>query len=506
MHSLTHQLAAHAHTLSPLAQAWLAAGATSFGIWIDDRPLAHWPATPCPEQSGLTAPFRLGTAGGAELRVTGLVDSAAAVRLAADAELVENLVTLEDELHSMTAELSVTQDQLVAMFELAQLMRQHVTVEEVLRRLAVEAQRMTKAGGAFAVFVGATPTLVRHGALSVGETAIWQLFWQTHTTERELLLSGTSQAEQLPPAANNLFVVPLHIRGEVVAALGLINKPIPGFTAVDVRLARALAQQASAQVENVLLYQETLAQAKLQAEMDLARRVQLSLLPQQIPLVAGLDIYAYARPALQVSGDFYDFIYDPERPFIFSVGDVAGKGLSAALLMTMTRTAIHSKASFMPSPTPEAIMRHSTEDLYDDFSQVGVFATVLVGQYIPERDQLLIANAGHSPVIYRPAGGRAQLLRADDSAIGVLTVSTARNQALGMRSGDLLLIGTDGLTDAQNQDDTFGHDRLLRLVDELAERPARAIVEGLFAAIDRFQNGHFQDDDQTVVVIKGEAR
>jgi sigma-B regulation protein RsbU (phosphoserine phosphatase) len=180
--------------------------------------------------------------------------------------------------------------------------------------------------------------------------------------------------------------------------------------------------------------------------------------------------------------------------------------MSAALLMTMTRTAIHSKAGFMPKPTPEMVMRNSNEDLYEDFIQVGMFATAFIGQYQPHNQKLLYANAGHSPVVYCPAGGRAQLLEADSTPIGVLTISLCKNHVVTMQPGDVLIVATDGFSEARNpEDEMFGYDRLLQLAEASAKKSARAIAEAFFEAVDRFGVGRPQDDDQTLVVIKGVA-
>ncbi|RMD81683.1 MAG: serine/threonine-protein phosphatase, partial [Chloroflexi bacterium] len=164
----------------------------------------------------------------------------------------------------------------------------------------------------------------------------------------------------------------------------------------------------------------------------------------------------------------------------------------------------HSKAQFMPSPTPASVMRQSNEDLYNDFTRIGVFATVFVGQYEAERREIAYVNAGHAPVIYRPRSGNAELLLADNTAIGILPVNHFQNRYLPLRPGDLLVVATDGFSDARNVDDEmFGIERLLVAIDELAERSAREIADGLFSAIDRFSAGHPQDDDQTLIVLKG---
>lgn len=490
-----------------LAEAWLSQGATAFGIFHEGRPLVYWPSGHRLTKPSLTAPILQGEQELGELRVAGISDSAAEARIKADASMIGYMLQLENELQCMTADLVISQDQQLALYRLTQMMRDHVTIAETLQSLLNEAMRIIKARAGFAIFVPTTnqePLLVQHPEQFLPDTIAWRLYWHTQTTEHQISLPDDSVLPR-PAQVETLMVVPIWVRGTIMAGLGLANR-VGGFGTPQVKLTRAIADQASAQIERILLYQEMFDQAKLRTEMDLARRVQIELLPRHLPKVSGLDIYASSRPAYQVGGDFYDFIIGDGRPFIFSVGDVTGKGLSAALLMTMTRTAIHSKAQFMPYPTPEAVMRQSNEDLYNDFTRVGVFATSFVGQYEPSTQKLLYANAGHSPVMYRPYDGESILLRADSTAIGILPVSHCRNQVLTIRPGDVLIVATDGFSDARNlEDETFDIDRLLELTNQLATRSAREIAEALFETVDQFGGGRTQDDDQTLVVIKGVA-
>lgn len=492
---------------STLAESWLALGATAFGICQDGQPLVYWPAGHRLAKPSLVASIMCGDEELGDIRVTGLSGAAYELRLRADAASISYMLQLERELQQMTADLVVSQDQQLALYRLTQTMRDHVTVEETLRAVVAEAMRMVRAKTGYAMFVPATaqdPQLVQQPERALKDEQLWQLYWQGQTTEHEIRLSS-AETDLLPGGASNLLHVPIWVRGAVMAGLGLANRP-GGFGAPDIKLARAIADQASAQIERMLLYQEMFDQAKLRTEMELARRVQLDLLPRTLPTVSGLDIYANSRPAYQVGGDFFDFIQAENRPFIFTIGDVTGKGLSAALLMTMTRTALHSKSQFMPYPTPETVMRQSNEDLYNDFTRVGVFVTVFVGQYDPGSERLTYANAGHAPVIYRPADGEPVLLRADSTAIGILPVSHCRNQVLRIGPGDLLIVATDGFTDVRDpNDEIFGIDRLMDLVDRCHSGNAHEIAARMFEEADRFGHGRQQDDDQTVIVIKGAA-
>lgn len=490
-----------------LAEAWLSLGATAFGIYQDGRPLVYWPASHRLMRPSLMAPILRGDEELGEIRVTGVKGEAFQQRLRADAALIAYLLQLEEELQLMTADLVISQDQQLALYRLTQSMRDLVTVEEILRAVLAEAIHMLKAQGGFAAFeplAPDTPLLIQQPDGVLPHTFTWELYRQCSTSER-LIICDEASSEAAAMGVRSLLHVPIRIRGRVMASLGLVNRS-GGFDAPGIKLACALADQAGIQVERTLLYQEMFQQTRMRAEMELARRVQLHLLPRTLPGIAGLEIYAESRPARQVGGDFYDFIVEVERPFIFAVGDVTGKGMSAALLMTMTRTAIHSKSQFMPFPTPESVMRQSNEDLYNDFTRVGVFATAFVGQYAVGSQRLVYANAGHAPVIYRPVGGEAVLLGAESTALGILPDAHFRNQSLRLAPGDVLVVATDGFSDMCGADDTtFGIERLLDLVNRLHHLAPETLAMVLFEEVDRFGQGREQDDDQTIVVIKGAA-
>ena len=133
-----------------------------------------------------------------------------------------------------------------------------------------------------------------------------------------------------------------------------------------------------------------------------------------------------------------------------------------------------------------------------------MFATVFVAQYLPEGKQLRYANAGHSPVIFCPNGGQARLLEADGTAIGILPTSFSENHFLDIGPGDVMVIATDGINEARNEnDELFGYDQLLRLVEKLAHLPAKEIAEEIFRVAREFGAGQAQDDDQTFGRVEG---
>ncbi len=494
--------------LNAVAQAWLTLGATSFAIWGDGERLAAWPPVADAPSAYLAAPVIVAGRPTGELRLAGLEGDTWRLRLDADARLLAHLVEVEADLEGITAELIDQQDQLLALYELTQSTRSHLDIDQMLLSVAREAGRLTKADGAILVFGADGDQMIaqQHPQPLLDHDALAALFRVLLGAGRDLLLNMSTPSIPFPPPVRSLVSVPIEIRGQLAALLLLVNKVDGGFIAADLKLARAIADHAGAQLENLLLYQETLAQAQLRTELDLAAKIQLRLLPQAVPREAGLDIGAASRPALQVGGDFYDLIQRPHQPFVFVVGDVSGKGMSAALLMAMSRTVIRSNARSEGAGQPVEIIERVNEDLYDDFTEVGMFATTFIAQYDHARREVDYVNAGHSPVIYCPADGDAQLLQADGTAVGVLPISLCEQQSLRMADGDVLLVASDGLSEARDaKGDLFGYDRLLRLAEALRTKAAKEIVAGFLDAVERFGAGHPQDDDQTLVVVKGIA-
>lgn len=491
--------------LATLAKGWLASGASAFGVWGDGVPLAYWPARDVLEQPSLRVPVYYEHRLLGDLRVSGLYDIQSQERLAAEAALVSYLIRLEEEMNTLVADLVDSQDRLLAVYQLTRSLRYYTTLDDTLRGLLFEAMRLINTRAGFVVYESENQgnIIIQYPESFGDEMTIHHMFEQVKNREKEISLSKKNLLVKYSEQAENLILIPIRIRGSFVAGLGLVNKD-ENFSSPDVKLAQVIIEQAGTHIEQVLLQQETLEQRKVQRELELARRVQLRLLPQHIPSVQGLDIAGHSKPARQIGGDFYDFISLPNRPFMVAVGDVSGKALSAALLMTMTRTAIHSKASYMPNPEPELVMRNSNEDLFEDFLQVGMFATTFIGQYQPASRTIVYANAGHSPVIYCSADGIPKLLGADSPPLGVLRMSMCKNHVISLGPGDLLLIGTDGLNEARGpEEELFGYDRLLNIVSTSAHMPAQFILEKIYTAIEVFSTGRPQDDDQTLVVIKG---
>jgi sigma-B regulation protein RsbU (phosphoserine phosphatase) len=494
--------------LIDLAQAWLATGATRFALHTRDRDFSWEPeinrgseadrADEIDRAPDLIAPLKLG-----ELRVWGITGpiGAAQARLNAEARLIGRALQQEEELNEMTSALVDLQDQQLALYALTESTRSQLELEPALRGIARETARLLGAPGAVAYVPLDPAPVIAHIPAPVFEPAELQLVWQAAQSSRQVLLSQRDTPGLLPATVDQALIESIQLSGSRAALLLAYNKP-GGFGAPDRKLLHAIAQQAGAQIDNARLHREALARERLQTEMDLARRVQTQLLPKRPPRVPGLDLFARSLPALDVGGDFFDFIVTPDRALMLTVGDVAGKGLASALLMAMAHTVIRTGAKYLNSPA--AVLRRVAADLYDDFSEISMFATTFVAQYRAASREVWYANAGHSPVVYRPLGGPARLLEADAMPLGIFADCAAADYALPLGVGDVLAIMTDGFNETFDaREEMFGYERLLNLIEAHADQSAEAIGTALFAAIETFGAGHPPDDDRTLIVLKG---
>jgi phosphoserine phosphatase RsbU/P len=494
--------------LASLAQAWLVSGAQKMSIWADGRLIAEWPAHQGTVGSELSVAIRLGRAAIGELRIAGLASSPQTqARLQADAGLIGQLVRGNAEAEALSSDLVETQDQLLALYQLNRSTSSALHHEESLHLLAIEAARLLKADAVFvylAITQGTTLTYRVDG--SPGPSLPEELYAQQGAirTAREQVLSSEECPDLVKAGMRSMALIPISLRGTVIAGtLGLLRGAGPSFRSPELKLGHAIADHAAAMIERGLLYQNQISQMRMETEMELARSVQRNLLPLQAPTVAGLDIFALAIPARHVGGDLYDFIPAPDGSLIFNFGDVTGKGLAAALLMAMTRTALRSKAAFLPHPDPLMILTRANQDLYEDFSQVEMFATIMVGRVEIDEQRISLANAGHAPVIVHQAGAAPRLLEATGVPLGVLPDPLADLQSERFAVGDLLLVASDGLTEAQAKDgEMYGIERLLTLLDHHAGKSAKAIGQAIFDAVAAFSQGQPQSDDQTLIVMR----
>ncbi|MBK9751332.1 MAG: PP2C family protein-serine/threonine phosphatase [Chloroflexi bacterium] len=471
--------------IDTLARAWLDAGASAFALCEDDQLLMSLPRTLPAENPGLTA--TASTLPTLKALVWGGVAPGQAAHLQADAHLLAALFTQDREVDSVTAALVEHQDQLLTLYDLQHTLRPHLKLEAALSAIADAARQMLQVGAA-AILFNDGKTLHRFHTAAYEHSAVLE------SVALQTLERGTHEQY----AAT--FCLPMQIRGELRAVL-LWQGRI--FNSPDIKLMTAVAEQAAAHLETVVFYRETLERERADREMELARQVQSYLLPRRAPTVRGLDIFASSIPALSVGGDYYDFLQSACGNQLFVVGDVSGKGVPAALIMSMLRSALRSAVDALKLSSPSALIEHLSNTLYDDFTEIGVFATLFIARVDPDCREITIANAGHSPVLYHAPGASAQLLEADGLPVGALPSNFCEDHTLPFVPGCSLVIATDGFSETfAPSGEIFGYDRLLHLTEKTAAVSAQDSAAAFFGAVRYFRDQRPQDDDQTLMIIK----
>lgn len=494
----------HRELFHAFAQGWQCIGAGSYAVWgVPSRdegsafPLVAWPHQKFVNQSNmLRAHVRLKGRTVAEIWVDIETNPENQRRLETETRIIAQYAQQAITLEAMTRDLVQTQDQLVALYQLAESLRDKFVLEDILNTLTQEILRLSQAGGAFIMaLIDGEPQFGRCGkpitdslALAMAEPIL--------SSGQERILTNSEAFYQ------SAALLPVRVQGRISAVMGVYDRRDGDFTSPDLKLLRAFAEQAGIQIEKVLQHQALIGQTKLRAELDVAADIQTRLLKIHLPHFDNLDIFAYSRPAKQVGGDFYDLIGDG-RSFTFAVGDVTGKGMSAALLMAMSLAAFRVGAKVLRAPSPSALVQRLNEDLYDNLTDVGMFITLFVGYYDADNEHIFYTNAGHSPVIYFPYKGQPRLLSAQDIPIGVLPDTPFKEVALPFHAGDMLIVATDGFSEATNDaNQLFGHDALLRVIQHHANRTALSMANAIYAAVEQFSADVVQDDDQTLLIIK----
>jgi sigma-B regulation protein RsbU (phosphoserine phosphatase) len=479
----------HLPTLNTLAAGWLERGARR--VTLLDRCGNVLEAWNGPHQPNVVR-FAAAVDDDTFWCVETAAGPATKARFDTESYLLARLAHTEDELSALTTELVSAQDRLVALFKLNQMPHASGTLQELVSRLAEATHAITGAEGVAISLKGHPPVVT--GSLTPSDDAIAFLVERYGGT-------GTTLTNAVDHSTvHSLLLVPI-MPGE--GWLCLLDGQAEAFHASDRKLAEAIASQTGTFLENHHLHAAQLQTTRIQTEMALARDVQLALVPTAAPTCPGLDVFATTRPASVVGGDFFNFAQPDAQHLNLVLADLTGKGMSAAMLMTMTRVTLQAGWAAYPNATPADVAGFANRVLYEDFTRVGVFATLFYGAYEVRTRTLAYTNAGQSPVVVCPAGEPARLLEADDIPLGVMAGGSYSTQTLTLGPDDILLIGTDGLTEAWQGNTIFGYQRLLDVVSLHRQLPAKGIAEAVIDAVMHFSNGR-QNDDQTLIVLKGE--
>jgi sigma-B regulation protein RsbU (phosphoserine phosphatase) len=302
-------------------------------------------------------------------------------------------------------------------------------------------------------------------------------------------------------------IAPLVADGRSIGALVIDSRRPRRFTEVEVRFLRLMANQAALAIEKARLHHEELQRQRIEEELAVGRKIQMSMLPAELPRLPGWEFAAHIVAARQVGGDFYDLFPLPGEPGRWGVviADVSDKGVPAALFMALSRTTIRNIA--LRGRSPAEVLSWANRYIQED-SQSDMFLTAFYSELDTRNGWLKYANAGHNPpMLWRKSESSFYRLPASCPLLGVLQEVHVGVTDVQLAEGDLLVLYTDGISEAMNdRHEEFGADRLQETVRLLLMEQPEASAEVICAAIAEevrlFAGGMVQYDDMTLLIIK----
>jgi sigma-B regulation protein RsbU (phosphoserine phosphatase) len=345
--------------------------------------------------------------------------------------------------------------------------------------------------------------LARKGSGLVGETA---------ERGQGLLIEDAERDPRVPAHAHewlkirSLIGVPMRFRQKTLGVMFIVNPvDLRPFVAADLNLLQALADQASVSMHFALLREELDAKRRMDHDIGIARRIQKTLLPRELPRIPSADIAAFSLPALQIGGDYYDVIRVDEDHWGIVIADVSGKGVSGALLMSVCRSVMRAQAPgcVRPGEVLNSLCRVLAPDLAED-----MFVTVLYMIYNARTRELRVARAGHErPIWCHAADGRVERIDSGGAAIGMvppeLFTRALRETSVTLAPGDSVTLYTDGITEAVNdRDEEWGVPRLCETVQASSAFTAAEVLMSVQQRVVRFSSGTSQRDDMTMTCLR----
>jgi serine phosphatase RsbU (regulator of sigma subunit)/pSer/pThr/pTyr-binding forkhead associated (FHA) protein len=276
------------------------------------------------------------------------------------------------------------------------------------------------------------------------------------------------------------------------------------FTEDDLKLLWGVANQAAVALENARLHEDAVRRERMQRDLELAREVQRSFLPRKLPQLAGYEFYAHYESALEVGGDYYGFIPLSQGRLAVALGDVAGKGVPAALLMA--KLSSDARFSLLTETDLGQAIRNLNDLLYEFTCQMDRFITLLAAVLDPTRHTVNLVNAGHlAPLLFRRAGstfGEAMPKEVAGVPLGIMEGYAYESFAVDLEAGDSLLLFTDGVTDALDvRNSAFSVQGIQKALAGLEEPTPRNLVERVARAVQQHAAGRDAHDDITLVSI-----
>lgn len=299
----------------------------------------------------------------------------------------------------------------------------------------------------------------------------------------------------------SLLSVPLLSKSKMIGLITVFNKKgESGFNDDDQRLLSIISSQSSQVIENARLLKEEQELIKVQQELRLAYEIQMNLLPETSPQIDGYEIFGTSIPAKEVGGDYFDFIAAEKNKMAFCVGDISGKGMPAALLMSNLQASVRG----------QTLVRSNVKDCMEKINSMlfhntppEKFSTFFYGILDSENHKIIYSNAGHNyPFLFSKKRGLVQLEKGD-IVLGCMETFQFGEHSISLEPGDLLLLYSDGITEAINEnEEELGEEEMTKVIIENPDISLKKMADLILEKVKLHSGDNLQYDDMTLVLIK----
>ena len=296
------------------------------------------------------------------------------------------------------------------------------------------------------------------------------------------------------------MVAPIISNDKVIGVFDLESDVLDAYSDDDLAVLQLLTSQVAIIIEKVMLHEQVVEKKRLQAQLEIARQVQLELLPDNDPEIENFDVSAYVFPTEEVSGDYYDWVKVFDDQIGIVVADAVGKGIPAALLMSFLRASLRSCAQIGYAPhiafsKVSSLLRDSIED--------NQFITAIYGILDSTNRTFVFSNAGHNPPLLIKPDGEYRYVEYGDMALGMFDDLHYHQHFIRFEPGQIMVIYTDGITEAVNPTgEEYGQERLAKRVLDGFDLSAKMLIDHIRKGVDDFTERKFLDDDGTLFIVK----
>lgn len=298
------------------------------------------------------------------------------------------------------------------------------------------------------------------------------------------------------------MVAPIISNDEVIGVFDLESDQLNAYDHDDLQVLLLLASQVAIIIEKVMLHEQLIEKKRLEGQLEVARQVQLELLPSGDPQLEGFDIRAWNFSTEEVSGDYYDWVSIYEDQIGLVIADVSGKGVPAALLMAFLRASL--RAAIHIGYAPHISMAKVNFLLWESIER-NQFVTAFYGVLDASNRTLAYTNAGHNPPLLMNADGSAHFMERGGLPLGMFRNTRYYEYYQSIEPGQILVLYTDGVTEATNaKDEEYGRDRLLEAVRNNRHLTARELITRIQQDVNLWTDGRGASDDMTFFIIKAQ--